>query len=105
MRPTLFIRNATRVGHVANDLALPEAPKAAVPAAFAADAAAAGRVSAPFAGSVAGVFVRPAAASLDQRSFALSVGGPVPASVVVSGDPVPASGIACSAVAGISGPV
>jgi len=93
------------VGQAANDLALPGAPKAAVPVAFAAGAAAAGRVSAPFAGSAAGASVRPAVSAVQVRSFALGVGVPVPASAGVSGGLVPASRIACPAVAGISGPV
>src|ERR1700674_556620 len=63
------------------------------------------RVSAPFAASAAGASVLPAALSRHSRSFALAVGVPVPASAGVSDGPLPASGIACSAVAGISGPV
>ena len=77
----------------------------AVAAAFVASVAAAVRVVAPFVESAAGAFVLSAAASLDRRSFALAVDVPVPASAGAFGDPVPASDIACSVAAGISGPV
>ena len=72
-------------------------------AAFAASAAAAECVSAPSAGSVAGAFVLPAASAPRWRSVSLDAGVPVPAAARVSGVPDSASGLACPAVAGISG--
>src|SRR5208283_3930473 len=73
--------------------------------AFAASAAAAECVSVPVAGSVAGAFVLPAVSARRWRSVSLDAGVPVPAAARVSGVPDSASVLACSAVAGISGPV
>jgi len=73
-------------------------------AAFAASAVAAECASAPFAGFAAGAFVLSAASSHHLRSVAPGAGVPALASPGVSGVPDSASGLACPAAAGISGP-
>ena len=73
-------------------------------AAFPASAAAAGRVFAPVAVSVAGDVALAAVFSLHRRSVAPSPGDPAPASAGVFGDPAPAWQLASPVVAGISDP-
>jgi hypothetical protein len=76
-----------------------------VAAVCSATSAAAVRVFAPFAASVAGASVPAAAFSLHLLSVVLAADGPAPAFAGVSGVPDPASRRAFPAVAGISGPV
>jgi hypothetical protein len=80
-------------------------PWAEAVAASPASVVAAGCVSAPVAGSVVRAFVLSAAASRHWRVVARGAGVPVPASAAVVGVADSASGLACLAVADISGPV
>jgi len=102
VRPTLFRKKRRRVGHVAVDFTVPWVEAAA---AFPASAAVVARVFAPVAGSVAGAFVPPAAASLHWRSVARGADAPAPVSAVVADVADSAFGSACPAVADISDPV